>query len=120
MFRSLKGLGFDATKPSMWLIEDVVEYMLPELVSEMFATICANCCSGSRLVCTLSDVKLRDLLKRYGHAIHLIEDYEPAGVVLNRILGAGWKADMILAGELESRFDVDLHNCLYIVRGKKP
>lgn len=43
-----------------------------------------------------------------------------AGVVLNRILGAGWRADMILSGELESKFDVDLHTCLYIVRGKKP
>uniref|UniRef100_A0A7S0R7Q6 S-adenosyl-L-methionine-dependent methyltransferase n=1 Tax=Chlamydomonas leiostraca TaxID=1034604 RepID=A0A7S0R7Q6_9CHLO len=119
VFRSLKGLGFDASKPCMWLVEDVVEYMLPELASEMFATIAAHCCAGSRLIVTLSDVRLRDLLKRYGHAMHLIEDYEPAGVVLNRILGAGWKADMILSGELESKYDVDLHTCLYIVRARK-
>lgn len=119
VFRSLKGLGFDTNKPSIWLIEDVVEYMLPELASEMFATIAANCCVGSRLVCTLSDCRLRDLLKRYGHAVHLIEDYEPAGVVLNRINCAGWKCDMLLSGELESKYDVDLHNCLYIVYGEK-
>lgn len=35
--------------------------------------------AGSRLIVTLSDVRLRDLLKRYGHAMHLVEDYEPAG-----------------------------------------
>lgn len=52
----------------------------------MFATIASHCCTGSRLVCTLSDVRLRDLLKRYGHTMHLIEDYEPAGVVLNRLV----------------------------------
>ncbi len=28
VFRSLRGLGFDASKPSIWLIEDVVEYMV--------------------------------------------------------------------------------------------
>ncbi len=92
---------------------------LPELASEMFAAIATNCCSGTRLVCTLSGCRLRDLLKRYGHAVHLIEDYEPAGVVLNRINCAGWSCDMILSGELESKYDVDLHNCLYIVYGKK-
>lgn len=43
-----------------------------------------------------------------------------ASPVCCRILGAGWRADMILSGELESRFDVDLHTCLYIVRGRKP
>ncbi len=85
----------------------------------MFAAIAEHCCSGSRLICTLSDSRLRDLLKRYGHAVHLIEDIEPAGVVLNRINCAGWNCDMMLSGALESRFDVDLHNCLYIVYGRR-
>jgi O-methyltransferase involved in polyketide biosynthesis len=37
MLKSLRSVGFDATKPAVFLIEDVVEYMLPELASEMFA-----------------------------------------------------------------------------------
>ncbi|KAJ9528267.1 S-adenosyl-L-methionine-dependent methyltransferase [Haematococcus lacustris] len=119
VFRSLQALGFDRTQPSIWLVEDVVEYMLPELASEMFSAIAHSCGSGSRLICTLSDVRLRDLLKRYGHAMHLIEDFEPAGVVLNRIIDAGWACDMLLSGELESRFDVDLNSCLYIVLGAR-
>lgn len=70
---------------------------------------------------TLSDVKLRDLLKRYGRTVHLIEDYEAPGVVLNRIINAGWQTDdLILSGSLETRFGVDLHGCLYIAKGQKP
>ena len=40
-----------------------------------------------------------------------------AGVVLNRIANAGWTAEFILSGELETRFGVDLHGCLYVVKG---
>ncbi len=36
-----------------------------------------------------SDVKLRDLLRRYGHTTHLVEEFEPPGIVLNRICAAG-------------------------------
>lgn len=118
VFRSLHALGFDSSKPSIWLLEDVVEYMLPELASEMFESIAQCVGRASRLICTLSDTRLRDLLKRFGHSTHLVEDYEPAGIVLNRINCAGWRCDMLLSGELESKFDVDLHNCLYIVHGK--
>lgn len=118
VFQSLKGLGFKTDQPSVWLMEDVVEYMLPELASEMFEVIASRCIAGSRLICTLSDCRLRDLLKRYHHQA-LIEDYEPAGVVLNRISCAGWQCEMLLSGELESKFDVDLHGSLYIVTGKK-
>jgi hypothetical protein len=28
VFRSLQGLGFDASQPAIWLVEDVVEYMV--------------------------------------------------------------------------------------------
>ncbi len=34
---------------------------------------------GSRLICTLSDIRLRDLLKRFGHSTHLAEDYVGGG-----------------------------------------
>ena len=37
MLKTLRSVGFDASKPAVFLIEDVVEYMLPELASEMFA-----------------------------------------------------------------------------------
>ncbi len=38
-----------------------------------------GCASGSHMVVTLSDCKLRYLLKRYGRAAHLIEDNEAPG-----------------------------------------
>lgn len=112
-------VAYDPSKPTIWLVEDVVEYMQPELVSTMFAVLAAHCAPGSRLVASLSDVKLRDLLRRYGRTSQLIEEYEPPGIVLNRITAAGWYAEVILPGQLEGRFDVDLHNCLYIVNGTR-
>lgn len=33
-----------------------------------------GCASGSQMLVTLSDCKLRDLLKRYGRTAHLIEE----------------------------------------------
>jgi hypothetical protein len=99
----------------------VVEYVLPDLASEMFAHMAQGSASGSRMVVTLSDCKLRDWLKRYGRTSHLIEDYEAPGVVLNRIINAGWQTDeLILSGSLETRFGVDLHGCLYIAKTFKP
>lgn len=80
-------VGYDPAKPAIWLVEDVVEYMPPELVSAMFATMAAHSAPGSRLVASLSDVKLRDLLRRYGRTSQLVEEYEPPGIVLNRCLG---------------------------------
>ncbi len=39
------------------------------------------------------------------------------GVVLNRILNAGWSMDeLILSGSLETRFGVNLHGCLYVAK----
>lgn len=117
VFKSLRSVGFDTSRPAIFVVEDVVEYMLPELASEMFAHIAQGCASKSRMVVTLSDCKLREWLKRYGRTAHLIEDYEAPGVVLNRILNAGWHTDeLILSGSLETRFGVDLHGCLYIAK----
>eukprot|EP00195_Chlamydomonas_chlamydogama_P004657 CAMPEP_0202920446 /NCGR_PEP_ID=MMETSP1392-20130828/76862_1 /ASSEMBLY_ACC=CAM_ASM_000868 /TAXON_ID=225041 /ORGANISM="Chlamydomonas chlamydogama, Strain SAG 11-48b" /LENGTH=255 /DNA_ID=CAMNT_0049613943 /DNA_START=380 /DNA_END=1147 /DNA_ORIENTATION=- len=79
VFRSLSSLGFSSERPAVFLVEDVVEYMLPELASEMFAYIAQGCGRGSRMVVTLSDCKLRDLLKRYGRTVHLIEESVPGG-----------------------------------------
>ncbi|KXZ55401.1 hypothetical protein GPECTOR_3g53 [Gonium pectorale] len=119
VLKRLPLVGYDPSRPTLWLVEDVVEYMLPAHVSAMFATMAAHCAPGSRLVASLSDVKLRDLLRRYGHTTHLVEEFEPPGIVLNRIGAAGWHAEVILSGQLEDRFDVDLHNCLYIVHGTR-
>lgn len=63
--------------------------MLPSAASQLFAAMSAHCAPGSRLVASLSDVKLRDLLRRYGHTTHLVEEFEPPGIVLNRICAAG-------------------------------
>ncbi|GIL91982.1 hypothetical protein Vretimale_18507 [Volvox reticuliferus] len=112
-------VGYDPTKPTLWLVEDVVEYILPSHASLMFATMAAHCAPGSRLVASLSDVKLRDLMRRYGHTTHLVEEFEPPGIVLNRICAAGWHAEVILSGQLEDRFGVDLHNCLYLAHGTR-
>lgn len=121
VFKSLRSVGFDAARPAVFLLEDVVEYMLPELASEMFYHIGTGCASASRMVVTLSDVKLREWLKRYGRTAHLIEDYEPPGIVLNRMINAGWSTDeLILSGSLETRFGVDLHGCLYLAKMHKP
>mmetsp|Transcript_33349 Transcript_33349/g.99318 ORF Transcript_33349/g.99318 Transcript_33349/m.99318 type:complete len:293 (-) Transcript_33349:363-1241(-) len=120
-FKSLRSVGFDAARPAVFVIEDVVEYVLPELASEIFGHLEQGCASGSRMVVTLSDCKLRELLKRYGRTAHLIEDYEPPGIVLNRMINAGWSTEeLILSGSLETRFGVDLHGCLYIARVTKP
>ena len=54
-----------------------MEHLLPELASDMFAGLASACAPGSRLVVTLSDCKLRDMLKRHG--TRLVEDYEPPG-----------------------------------------
>lgn len=35
---------------AVFVVEDVVEYVLPELASEMFAYIEQGCASGSRMV----------------------------------------------------------------------
>lgn len=112
-------VGYDPSKPAIWLVEDVVEYMPPELVSAMFAAMAAHSAPGSRLVASLSDVKLRDLLRRFGRTSQLVEEYEPPGIVLNRISASGWHAEVILSGQLDNRFDVDLHNCLYLVHGTR-
>ncbi|KAG2430342.1 hypothetical protein HYH02_013818 [Chlamydomonas schloesseri] len=117
--RRLAAVGYDPSRPTLWLVEDVVEYMLPSAASQLFAVMAAHCAPGSRLVASLSDVKLRDLLRRYGHTTHLVEEFEPPGIVLNRICAAGWHAEVILSGQLEDRFDVDLHNCLYLVHGTR-
>ncbi|PNW89047.1 hypothetical protein CHLRE_01g055469v5 [Chlamydomonas reinhardtii] len=117
--RRLAAVGYDPSRPTLWLVEDVVEYMLPSAASQLFAAMSAHCAPGSRLVASLSDVKLRDLLRRYGHTTHLVEEFEPPGIVLNRICAAGWHAEVILSGQLEDRFDVDLHNCLYLVHGTR-
>jgi methyltransferase (TIGR00027 family) len=120
VFKSLKSVGFDSSTPARVRVEDGVEYMVPERASEMFAFIADGCAPGSQMVVTLSDCKLRELLKRYGRTVHLIEEYEAPGIVFNRILNAGWRDDgMILSGSLETRFDVDLHGCLYIAKVKK-
>ncbi len=47
VFRSLKGLGFDASKPSIWLIEDVVEYMVGLSLNASVGT-----CSQTGFCCT--------------------------------------------------------------------
>ena len=76
-----------------------------------------GCASGSHMLVTLSDAKLRDLLKRYGRTVHLIEEYEAPGVVFNRLINAGWTCEeLMLSGSLETRFGVDLHGCLYIAK----
>lgn len=120
VFRRLAQLNFDPALPSIFVVEDVIEYMLPDAASDMFEAICAFCARGSRMVVTLSDVKLRELLKRFGHTVHLIEEYEAPGIVLFRINNAGWEADLMLSGELETRFEVDLHGCLYVCLARKP
>ncbi|EFJ50330.1 hypothetical protein VOLCADRAFT_88831 [Volvox carteri f. nagariensis] len=119
VLKRLTLVGYDPTKPTLWLVEDVVEYLLPAHTSYMFAIMAAHCAPGSRMVASLSDVKLRDLLRRYGRTAHLVEDFEPPGIVLNRICAAGWHAEVLLPGQLEDRFDVDLHNCLYLVHGTR-
>ncbi|KAG2496603.1 hypothetical protein HYH03_005425 [Edaphochlamys debaryana] len=119
VLRRAVAVGYDPSRPALWLVEDVVEYMLPAHTSQLFAAMADHCAPGSRLVASLSDVKLRDLLRRYGHTTHLVEEFEPPGIVLNRICAAGWHAEVILSGQLEDRFDVDLHNCLYLVHGTR-
>ncbi len=46
-----------------------------------------------------------------------VHDPQPAPLALAP--AAGWHAEVILSGQLEDRFDVDLHNCLYLVHGTR-
>eukprot|EP00198_Chlamydomonas_reinhardtii_P010849 XP_001700186.1 predicted protein [Chlamydomonas reinhardtii] len=98
--RRLAAVGYDPSRPTLWLVEDVVEYMLPSAASQLFAAMSAHCAPGSRLVASLSDVKLRDLLRRYGHTTHLVEEFEPPGIVLNRICAADAAGAGAGAGQL--------------------
>lgn len=56
MLKSLRSVGFDASRPAVFLIEDVVEYMLPELASEMFAYLAQVIHIHSSLFITITQI----------------------------------------------------------------
>lgn len=62
LFHSLKSMGFDESQPSMWLVEDVVEYMVGwgSICDTLCDTTCNAICDTICNTNTTTSVACRD------------------------------------------------------------
>eukprot|EP00798_Chlamydomonas_sp_ICE-L_P006695 gene6695-3363_t len=84
MFDRLKTIGFDSSKPTIVIIEDVMEHLLPSASPDLFLALAGACAAGSHMVVTLSSPKLRVLLRHY--TTEVSEDYEPPGELAHGLI----------------------------------